>query len=98
MNEDHPTNSDLQLSIQKQGDTMRAHTAEDHEQFEAIHARFDELDKKQDAMLKKLDPVVGVYQATILNAKFITGLGGVVFALGTIGGGIFWLVQNLFKH
>jgi hypothetical protein len=95
MSDEHPTNTDLQETMRKQEETIRAHTVEDTEQFEAIHARFDEVAKQQDAILKKLDPVVDVYKATLLNVKFITGLGSVVFAISAIGTGIFWIVQHL---
>ena len=92
-----PTNSELQRNIALQSQRFELHAKENIEQFLAIDERIDNLATREDIqrITDKLDPVLDVYKAVLLSKGFVTGLAGVVVAIGAIGAGFIWLINSV---
>ena len=74
-------------SIEKLTEAFKDHAESDARNFEAIAKTLEEINKK-------LDPVVDVYKAVMLSKGFIVGLASIVLAIGAIGAGIVWVINQ----
>lgn len=74
-------------SLEQLAEHFKDHADNDERNFKEIREMLLEINKK-------LDPVVDVYKAAMLSKGFIVGLASVVVAIGAIGAGIVWLINQ----
>lgn len=74
-------------SLEQLSEHFKDHADNDERNFKEIREMLVEINKK-------LDPVVDVYKAVLLSKGFVVGLASVILAIGAIGAGIVWLVNE----
>ena len=74
-------------SLEQINEHFKDHAESDERNFKEIREMLVEINKK-------LDPVVDVYKAVLLSKGFVVGLASVILAIGAIGAGIVWLVNE----
>ena len=73
--------------LRQMREDFKDHQAEDV----LFHASIIE---KLDKMDKRLDPIVDAYKAVILSKSFVIGFGSIIVAIGAIGAGFVWLINQ----
>lgn len=97
-----PTNSDLFVLIENQTDAFKLHAADDHEiarKQGLVNSQQQETNLQiQEALRRiedKIDPIVELWDSSIVVKKALAGLGGAILGLIALGGGIFWIFNHL---
>jgi len=73
---------------------MQDHMEDDKRFQDESIDQFKAMDKKLNAIDKKLDPILEVYRAVLLSKGFVVGLSSVIVGITAIGAAIIWIVNH----